>query len=74
MRTFDLFTGYFALFRHADGDLNYCVYLIPGNPKISMDKDLPHWHNSLIREDDNVKRAIVNTDNIERMKAGIMLV
>ena len=50
------------------------MYLIPGNPKISMDKDLPHWHNSLIREDDNVKRAIVNTDNIERMKAGIMLV
>ena len=63
-------TGYSALFRHADGELNYCVYLIPGNPKINMDKDLPHWHNYLMTDDENIKKAFVRTDDIERMKAG----
>lgn len=67
-----LFTvaGYSALFRHADGELNYCVYLIPGNPKIDMDKDLPYWHNYLMNDDENIKKAFVRTDDIERMKAG----
>lgn len=64
------FTGYSALFRHADGELNYCVYLIPGNPKINMDKDLPYWHNYLMNDDENIKKAFVRTDDIERMKAG----
>ncbi|XP_067935826.1 conditioned medium factor receptor 1-like isoform X2 [Watersipora subatra] len=65
----DLLPGYSALFRHADGDLNYCVYLIPGNPKIDMDKDLPHWHSRLMKEDANISRALSNPDQIERMKA-----
>jgi len=63
-------SGYSALFRHADGELNYCVYLIPGNPKINMDKDLSYWHNYLMNEDENIKKAFLRTDNVERMKAG----
>ena len=46
------------------------MYLIPGNPKIDMDKDLPHWHNYLMTDDENIKKAFVRTDDIERMKAG----
>ena len=61
--------GYSALFRHPNDKLNYCVYLIPGNPKVT-DSDLPYWHDKLMREDPNISRALGKSAKIERMKAG----
>ncbi|XP_002733821.1 conditioned medium factor receptor 1-like [Saccoglossus kowalevskii] len=63
-----LLPGYAALFRHHGDELNYCVYIIPGNPKVTND-DLPHWHEYLKTKDPNISRALGKNFKIERMKA-----
>ncbi|XP_070572639.1 conditioned medium factor receptor 1-like [Ptychodera flava] len=63
-----LLPGYAALFRHPGDELNYCVYIIPGNPKVTND-DLAHWHEYLKKEDPNISRALGKDFKIERMKA-----
>ena len=63
-------TGYAALFKHASGEVNYCVYLIPGNPKVTME-DQAYWHEHLKSEDPYMSRALGNNIKIERMKAGL---
>ena len=63
------FTGYSALFRHPNDELNYCVYIIPGNPKVTPD-NLKHWHDYLQTSDPNISRALGEDAKIERMNAG----
>ncbi|XP_033748016.1 conditioned medium factor receptor 1-like [Pecten maximus] len=60
--------GYSALFRHPNDVLNYCVYIIPGNPKVTPD-DLTYWHNNLMKNDPNISRALGDNFKIERMRA-----
>ena len=60
--------GYAALFKHPNDELNYCVYLIPGNPKV-VPEDLPKWHDQLLK-DPFVSKALGDKFKIERMKAG----
>jgi len=64
-----LLPGYAALFRHPNDELNYCCYIIPGNPKVTND-DLSYWHEYLITKDANVSRALGKNFKIERMKGG----
>ncbi|XP_060579987.1 conditioned medium factor receptor 1-like [Ruditapes philippinarum] len=64
----DLLPGYAALFRHPNDVLNYCCYIIPGNPKCVPD-DIAYWHEHLMKEDPNISRALGNDYKIERMKA-----
>ena len=64
-----IFSGYGVLFRHPDDELNYCVYLIPGNPQVTNDK-LPYWHERLIKDDGNLSRALGKKAKMERMKVG----
>ncbi|KAL6080189.1 Conditioned medium factor receptor 1 [Balamuthia mandrillaris] len=63
-----LLPGYAALFRHPNDELNYCCYIIPGNPKVTND-DLAYWHEYLLTSDVNVSRALGKNYKIERMKA-----
>jgi geranylgeranyl reductase family protein len=64
-----LLPGYAALFRHPNDELNYCCYIIPGNPKVTND-DLKYWHEYLMTKDRNVSRALGTNFKIESMKAG----
>ena len=64
-----LLTGYSALFRHPNDELNLCVYIIPGNPKVK-DSDLPYWHNKMIKEDPSISRALGKSAKMERMRVG----
>ncbi|XP_035689996.1 conditioned medium factor receptor 1-like [Branchiostoma floridae] len=64
----DMLPGYSALFRHPNNELNYCVYLIPGNPKVTND-DLPYWHNFLMKQDPNISKSLGPGAKLERMKA-----
>jgi geranylgeranyl reductase family protein len=64
-----LLPGYAALFKHPNDELNYCCYLIPGNPLVTND-DLAYWHDYLIKEDPNVSKALGNKFKMERMRAG----
>jgi len=66
-----LLPGYAALFKHPNDELNYCCYIIPGNPKVTND-DLAKWHEYLMKEDPNVKKALGNKYKIEKMKAGML--
>jgi len=71
----DMLPGYAALFRHPNDELNYCAYLIPGNPKVTND-DLKHWHFKLLRENPFMRQALgpdfddEDEDQIEPMRAG----
>jgi flavin-dependent dehydrogenase len=60
--------GYAALFRHPNDEVNYCVYIIPGNPQVTND-NLAHWHEFLMKKDPNITKALGNNYKIERMKA-----
>ena len=62
-------SGYSALFRHPNDELNFCVYIIPGNPKVT-DSDLPYWYDKLVKEDPNISRALGKSAKIERMRVG----
>lgn len=64
----ELLPGYSALFRHPNDVLNYCVYIIPGNPKVVPEK-LDYWHDWLMKKDPNISRALGDNFKIERMKA-----
>ena len=57
------------LLRHPKDEVNYCVYIIPGNPKLSND-DLSYWHHYMLEKDPNVSRAVGKSAKLERMKAG----
>lgn len=63
-----LLPGYAALFRHPNDELNYCVYIIPGNPKVT-DEDLPAWHKKLMTDDPYISKALGPDFKIEPMKA-----
>ena len=71
----DMLPGYAALFRHPNDELNYCAYLIPGNPKVTND-DLKKWHFKLLRENPFMRQALgddfddEDEDQIEPMRAG----
>ena len=60
--------GYAALFKHPNEELNFCVYLIPGNPKV-VPEDLPKWHDYMLK-DPSISKALGNNFKIERMRAG----
>ncbi|KAJ8312054.1 hypothetical protein KUTeg_009427 [Tegillarca granosa] len=60
--------SYAALFRHPNDELNYCCYIIPGNPKVKGE-DLPYWHDHLLHKDPHISRAVGSDFKIERMKA-----
>ncbi|XP_053375497.1 conditioned medium factor receptor 1-like [Mercenaria mercenaria] len=64
----ELLPGYAALFRHPNDVLNFCCYIIPGNPKCTSD-NLAYWHDHLMKDDPNISRALGNDYKIERMKA-----
>lgn len=64
----EMLPGYSALFRHPNDELNYCVYIIPGNPKVTPD-DLKYWHEYLQTNDPNISRALGGEAKIERMNA-----
>jgi hypothetical protein len=61
--------GYSALFRHPNDELNFCCYIIPGNPKVKQE-DLAYWHNFILTKDPSVVKALGDNYKIERMKAG----
>ncbi|XP_011671616.2 conditioned medium factor receptor 1 [Strongylocentrotus purpuratus] len=63
----DMLPGYSALFRHPNDELNYCVYIIPGNPQVGND-DLPYWHDNIMKNDPYVSRALGDKAKVERMK------
>ena len=65
-----LVLGYAALFKHPNDELNYCVYIIPGNPKV-VPEDLPQWHDKLLK-DPFIGKALGSDFKIERMKAGVL--
>lgn len=57
------------MFKHPNDELNYCVYIIPGNPNVTTD-DLPKWHEKLKNEDPFISKSLGDNFKIERMKAG----
>ena len=61
--------GYAALFRHANDEANFCVYLIPGNPN-ATDDTLAHWHEYMKKNDPSISKALGKNPKMERMKAG----
>jgi len=63
--TSDLIPGYAALFKEADGDLNYCVYIIPGGKaKVT---DLRALHDKLLREHPYISRVVGTRAEVQRM-------
>jgi len=65
----DLLPGYAALFKHPNDELNYCCYLIPGNPAVTNDTQ-KFWHDFLITRDPNLSRALgKNAVFLEPMRA-----
>jgi len=64
-----LLPGFAALFKHPNDELNYCCYIIPGNPKVT-NADLAYWHEYLITKDPHVSRALGKNAKLERMKGG----
>jgi len=63
-------SGYAALFKHPNDEVNYCLYLLPGNPKVLPD-DLPYWHDKMMK-DPFISKGLGNEYKIERMKAGVL--
>ena len=64
--TSELVPGYAALFRHADGDVNYCCYIISGGT--CTIEDLHEMHHKLLREHPNVIAALGPNAQIEKMR------
>jgi len=63
----DILPGYAALFKHPNDELNLCVYLIPGNPKV-VPEDLPKWHEFMMKQDSHISRALGTDYKIEKMR------
>ncbi len=64
----DLLPGYSAVFREADGDYNFCCYLMPGS-KLTF-SDLRKTHQWFLREHPMVRRFIGKNTRIEPMRSG----
>jgi flavin-dependent dehydrogenase len=62
----DLLPGYCALFRESRGQLNFCLYLIPGGD--CRPRDLRRMHDQVLREDPFVSRALGPRARIGAMK------
>ncbi len=62
----DLLPGYAALFREADGDLNFCTYLIPGG-RAKLEK-LREYHDRLLAEHPQISRAVGPRAEIQKMQ------
>jgi menaquinone-9 beta-reductase len=62
----DLLPGYCAIFREARGELNFCVYVIPGG-KTKVD-DLRAMHHHILQNDPHVSRAIGPKAEMDDMK------
>lgn len=58
--------GYAALFREARGEMNYCVYIIPGGD--CGLKDLKRMHHDLMKTDPNVSRALGPNPDMDSMR------
>jgi geranylgeranyl reductase family protein len=61
----ELIPGYAALFKEADGDLNYCVYIIPGGK--AQISDLRSIHDKLLKEHPYISKALGPAAQVERM-------
>lgn len=64
--TDELIPGYAAIFKEADGDVNFCVYLIPGG-KATQD-DLKRLHETLLKEHPYISKAMGPNAQIARMQ------
>jgi len=66
-----LLPGYAAIMRHANNELGYCVYIIPGNPNCKIE-NLNEIHHKLLEDDPFISKAIGPKCNpqvvLERMK------
>jgi geranylgeranyl reductase family protein len=62
----DLAPGYFALFREAQGDLNFCTYIIPGGR--AQSSDLSTLHHRILAEDPYIRRALGPDAVIDKMR------
>lgn len=50
----EMLPGYAALFKHPNDQVNFCTYLIPGNPNVK-NEDCAKWHEFLEHKDPVVK-------------------
>jgi geranylgeranyl reductase family protein len=64
--TSDLIPGYAALFKEADGDVNFCTYIIPGGK--TKNEDLKVMHERLIREHPYISKALGPRAEIAKMQ------
>lgn len=62
----DLLPGYCAVFREARNELNFCLYIIPGGA--CAVGDLRRMHETVLREDPFVSRAVGPRASIGAMK------
>jgi flavin-dependent dehydrogenase len=62
----DLAPGYCALFREAQGDLNFCTYIIPGGR--AEPSDLWSLHHRILAEDPYIRGALGRDAVIEKMR------
>jgi flavin-dependent dehydrogenase len=65
----DLLPGYMAIFREVNDELNYCCYIIPGNPAV-RNEDLSRLHHGFMKDDFYLSRALGPKADLEPMKAG----
>jgi len=67
----ELLPGYCALLRHAQNELGFCAYIIPGGP--CTNNDLQRVHESIIKSDPYVSKALAGRNvQIERMKGATL--
>jgi len=64
--TTDLIPGYCALFKEADGDVNFCTYIIPGGK--AKNEDLREIHEKLLREHPLISKAVGPNAEVAKMQ------
>ncbi|MBL8953626.1 MAG: NAD(P)/FAD-dependent oxidoreductase [Myxococcaceae bacterium] len=64
--TTDLIPGYCAIFKEADGDVNFCTYIIPGGK--AKNEDLREIHERLLREHPLISKAMGPNAEIAKMQ------
>jgi flavin-dependent dehydrogenase len=64
--TRELIPGYAAIFKEANGDLNFCTYIIPGGS--ATNEDLKDIHHRLLKEHPYISKVIGPNAEIEKMK------
>ncbi len=68
----EILPGYCALFREAQGELNFACYIIPGGRCVPG--DLQTMHEKLLRHNPDVRKALGPRAEVERMRgAGLRL-